>query len=515
MSQLRFSGAVWDGQDDQRTFQVFELDMTDNVSTPDSDNEYRDFSGVILKSLVFAFLVATIAIVGFFIWFRPTFTKTDSETRPIVNDFNTLIRDGTPRQMRQFSNELILSLNVQSLPVVIERLGQRVEIADRILELTSDAELREFATTSRLESLMWLHELNLKNNLASDKIRNSLLESATRNLDNENPKIRRKAHLMLSVFRVTEFIADSSTFDSCRERLSTSTEVLAGDLESAKAVAKLVKFVGESKDSEKANMLQRIIADRLHSSPDAEVRQLGASAYDEIIQSKHNFSNLIGDLVLRTANIEPRIERYLTDVETTAGLSSRVYRNVIQLVEALYQQQKTELAQNVLKRIEATIKKISDAEKREAAQKAVAEHLQRRSRLGKPFPITGKDVLGRDIQPADYQDKVTAVLFYSTELQPSLTYLSAFEEFKYLFADGARFVGVSIDKKPKKDIESLAVRYPHIVWIAGESAQAYVNEFPLTHLPYLILVDKHGNLAEINVGLHDLRKTIMAYLEQQ
>lgn len=137
--------------------------------------------------------------------------------------------------------------------------------------------------------------------------------------------------------------------------------------------------------------------------------------------------------------------------------------------------------------------------------------------IGKPAPRIGADDLEKKrIDLGDYAGKVVLVDFWATNCPPCL---AEFPNLRQLHKDfqpkGFEIIGVSFDESPDL-VESFRVR-AKLPWrmAMNDAPEGRVSErYKAKTIPALFLVDKKGNVAQVDVRGNDLRAVVEKLLAQ-
>ena len=496
--------------------------MSANPHPPDAFEEelvQQDTAGTVLKFMVLGFVVLIVCGLILFLVFRPDLSqsvkkKTEAASREF-GDFESLMKAGTPEQMMKFSEGLQFGVSEQSLPVRMERLEQRVTIADHLLAEADDPVARQFATISKIESLSLIQEANLEYDLPNQNVRQSLIELTTEGLTNEDDQIRYMSHLGLVVLYINDYIYDPARYPVCQRQLEESAPALTEDLQYATKLFKIIDLLDSQGRSVENENLKQMVADALLASDTAEIRELGESGNDLIIHQRYNFSNLINELEYANEQWYQRAEGFLSAIESSDALPANTYSKAIVLIECLIRIDERALADSYRERLATAAAGIDSAEKRESVEQALEDHRSRLAMIGRDLPIQGTDVLDNEVRAADYLGRVTAILFYTDTPGRSSAYIAALGELQYLYASGARFVCIGINQQDPKKVVPLASRFDRMTWMLADDAPSISAAFPITFAPYVVIVGKDGKLAKINVGIDSLRPMLESELEAE
>jgi len=138
-----------------------------------------------------------------------------------------------------------------------------------------------------------------------------------------------------------------------------------------------------------------------------------------------------------------------------------------------------------------------DAELKDAAEQLLAKL----DRVGKPLNIKFKAVDGRDVDLAGMKGKVVLVDFWATWCGPCMAELPKVKAtYEKLHDKGFEIVGISFDRdieKLKQVVAREKMLWPQYFEGQGEGNK-YGEEFGISGIPTMWLVDKKGVLRELN-----------------
>jgi len=164
----------------------------------------------------------------------------------------------------------------------------------------------------------------------------------------------------------------------------------------------------------------------------------------------------------------------------------------------------------------ALAKEVADSADAPEQVKAAAQGLLRRlDAVGKPVALAFKAVDGREVDLAKLKGKVVLVDFWATWCRPCVAELpnvkAAYEK---LHAKGFEIVGVSFDEdKGKLEKFVAGEKMPWPQYFDGKGWEnKFGQEFGIQSIPAMWLVDKKGNLRDMNSrdGLADKVERMLA-----
>jgi thiol-disulfide isomerase/thioredoxin len=144
---------------------------------------------------------------------------------------------------------------------------------------------------------------------------------------------------------------------------------------------------------------------------------------------------------------------------------------------------------------------VKDARAPQTVKERAAGLLKRLEALGKPLELSFTAVDGREVKLSAYKGKVVLIDFWATWCGPCVVELpNVLKTYEELHPKGFEIVGISFDAE--KDALVKFVKEKNMPWPQYFDGKGWGNkfgqEFGITAIPTMWLVDKNGVLVDMN-----------------
>ncbi len=426
------------------------------------------------------------------------------------------VPEGTPEQLLAFINQLAQQnprgANEQERMQDIGRIMQaRLLAAEKIITAKPEEKYLRAAVETKLESLRAMAMLEQPNAEANcEKYAQSLLKSST-------PSLRSLGQVGSFQLRLDRFMKNpgenpAPIVEAVQTLLAApdrGEEILAA----AGQAAGVLEQAGHAQQSIDV-LMKTTAAYKDHPDPQLVEKSLTYADHAELISYQEKLAAVLQDEKDAIPTLLKEIQRMLSGAAPSGDRLAAVMEGAQLLEFSGY----LDAAKKVYGMASAAYKQLPDAQLKKEGAAAIASAAKRIGLVGKPFPIEGVMADGTPFTWNDYRGKVVLVDFWATWCGPCLNELpnirKNFEKFR---AQGFEVVGINLDDDPQKVQNFLSSQ--QLPWATVFSAGDKTGfENPnavrcgVEAIPFIVLVDRQGNVAALHVRGPQLEKKLTEML---
>jgi thiol-disulfide isomerase/thioredoxin len=188
-----------------------------------------------------------------------------------------------------------------------------------------------------------------------------------------------------------------------------------------------------------------------------------------------------------------RAEKAAKELQSQFPQRDEAAQLLLMIAQALVEDNQLESARNLAREVE---------NKAQGDTKSESQALLRKvNRVGKPLQLKFKDLAGKEIDVKDYAGKVVLIDFWATWCGPCVAALPEVKEtYAKFHAQGFEILGLSLDKERDaltKFVATEKMNWPQYFDGLGWENK-FTQEFEITGIPTMWLVDKKGNLRDLS-----------------
>ena len=432
--------------------------------------------------------------------------------------FEQFLRDASPDQMLAKMNEIRASDSPKLSPARVSENNQRIQLSRRLLELEAAPSYKKFAKLQWLEAQKANYGIDFVGSMNSPHVSDEFEKCFTGFLNDTDQDIYEEAHLARVSHVLFECLKGNRKPEEVAKHLNDVLDKFP-DADRVAATIRLQFKVAIETDINLAKQLAEEVLrnDRLNNKRTADLMQyvldtyqIGNLKYDEMFINR--FTN--GDVGLR--ELEKTSLQLLNNPEGGELVVSKV-----QQVTSWFEGRRMYDTAN---RIYVGMEEAAGLKRRVAKTKDMLLKIgkagqKRLSLIGEKVPISGTTMAGKQVSEDNFKNRVVAVVFFTPGDRNSMRLVNMVTRLARRYAQfglPVRFVAVPSDTKPfeEKLVEKFDESRLHfLAWVDGKPP-ALLSTYPLVQFPHLMLLDRNGKLASVDLNPADYENNIEALVDE-
>ena len=473
-------------------------------------------------ALVTTIIFAVIGVVAYLsIWGTDRDVQAN-RTEPLVvgdsidpiRDFANVRDNGTVDQLER----LLLALrgtaeaNVATI-VKLDFFNKTIDIADRILDHADRTEAqRALAASTKLNAIWNASRTNTEHGFDNSVTLAQLSGATSELIHDSNVAVARDAHVFQTMGLIVESAGNrfSGSLDGILNSLARMLERYPDDPVVLKSLRSMFPSI-RAAQAEQASKLANQILEEIERSDTPKSRELSRYMKDIMLLYDAGIGNApkIDSIKVGDDEFLQRLTQLNSNLDAGETL---VYQldNAIDYFERQRQFDKAlELSQQVL----AQSAKRTDLAGAALAKTIGENGVARNSLIQHKWSFEELDAQGIPIDATRLSGRVTLIAFYVAQDRHSVNFLKAFQSLgTVLTGRDVEFIFVEIDtvSETVTSVDAVDNRWSTLK-TSLTAPNRYLQQCPTNRFPYLVLIDKSGNVDSINVSLIEA-KTAIEYL---
>ncbi len=414
-------------------------------------------------------------------------------------------------QQQDLSDDLKLEQMLNSTPskganflAVIKQMSDFEVELDKIeasSELTESQKFKMERIRIRNKSVVVMTMTRKKIDCKTEK--SELYRYCEQRLDSSDEQVRETARFWLCAIPTIEF-TQSPSEENYQKFADAVTQYPEGYLltpEHAATLSALLYNMGNSSAQNRGFALKgyRVLIEQFANSKLEEVQRMGVKLESLAVFGSFNLPTLAYRIMWGDPTGSKDLEGALTSLLQNPDADLETWVTLIRAYESYLAIDKIEETGTAWTRIWDLSNSLPESEKKTALQKILNRQRARAVAIGSPFDTSGFVMPNK--QPFDRGEKDFVLVVFCDKGSNSLEMLvrigKAVEEQQIAYHPVLAFE----QELTKTDIDSLHMVPREISIASFETSQKYAQAFPTDFFPYLVLIDKNGNIIAANVDI--------------
>lgn len=423
---------------------------------------------------------------------------------PLATKFDVFLKTATPKQLVTRLTEQREEIKKTTSPTTREYLlRQQNQVAERILQSETASNFKEFATRTLLRNRKSLYGLHALGSVPSQASSDSFKACFEKYLNDTNREVYREAHICKLTYVLFEVIGGRLETEEFTRSLEETLQRFPNDDSVMGSIRQQFDACIEN-DVETA---KRLGEELLRSTPSKDHPAFELYSYfsNRYYLIKANYKDLYVNRYANGKSGQRELEKQSLELLEHDDCGQLVVMDVNKVANWFESQRNTEPARNIYQ----TMTECSEGragEKVGDLLKALGSNgISRLDQIGQPLSLADVDHLGNSIDEEIFKDRVVMILFFKPENDPrSAQYLNEFSRHAVKFFENSapiKSIGVPVTPSSNISNRELKRRDSAITLCTWDGAERppLLKRFPVTQVPYLLLLDHEGVVSRVNV----------------
>ena len=427
---------------------------------------------------------------------------------PLSGKLEVFLKTATPEQLfarlTKQRGEIKKARNPTSRAYL---LRQQNQVAERIIESNASSSLKEFSIRTLLRSRKSLYGQHALGHIPSQARSDEFKACFEKYLNDTNRDIYREAHICKLTYVLFEVIGGKKEPGEFTKALEEALQRFPED----NAVIGSLRQQFDACIENDVEMAKRLGEDLIRSTPDKDHPAYELYSYfsNRYYLIKANYRDLYLNRYANGKAGQRELEKQSIELLDHDDCGRLVVKDVNKVANWFESQRDTEPARNIYQTMLETSAQRTGEKLGEILEALGSNGIKRLDVIGQPLSLEGVGHLGRPIDEQLFKNRVVMILFFSPETDPrSAEYLDQFSRQSVKFVkNSAPIKSIAVPISPSRNFANVNLkRRDSAVTLCtwdGEERPALLKRFPVTQVPYLVMLDHEGVVSSVNVPLNE------------
>lgn len=405
-----------------------------------------------------------------------------------------------------------VSLSNEEPILLVERMRTQLELLDEIEKQHKlSADQQKILALSRLKAELAICVESTVSDFGGEQTRESLLRRCTDLIETHGGEVAEQARFARVVLCLIDFETqpNETSFQKFEQSLNDNSDGYLNNLNHSVAMMGIAEqFCRERKKGEFNMRLCMALGKAISQSPIDQIRTAGENFGNSSMFVDFDLATLPRRIARRNLFAADDLNGALETLESNRDTGLETFLAILTAYESYFSTDQVEEAGASWQTMYRIVDSLEEGEKKTLLQASLTRQRQRAELIGKPFDASGL-VAGTNEEFEIGDGKYTAILF-SDRSTVSTSMMRNYSQASKSFPTNVQTVVAFVDEMTNLDFDSLSKIPLSIIPASPQTTKRYQEDFPVDFLPYLILLDRDGKIAYINLQTFQLVNRVAA-----
>jgi hypothetical protein len=465
-------------------------------------------------ALVAGMMTTLLLAMGVYSYFFIEAPVARADSRPkratvsLASKFDVFLKEATPKQLvtrlTEQRNEIKKTTNPTTRVYLLEQQNQ---VAERVIEANVASNIKEFAIRTLLRNRKSLYGLHALGSIPSQASSDSFKACFEKYLNDTNPEVYREAHICRLTYVLFEVIGGRMQSDRFTRSLEETLQRFPND----EAVMGSIRQQFDACIENDVETAKRFGEELLRSTPDKDHPAFELYSYisNRYYLIKANYKDLYFNRYANGRAGQRELEKQSLQLLQHDDCGQLVIMDVNSVANWFEGQRDTKPARNIYQTMIERGNQRSGSKAGDLLAILGNNGISRLDLIGQPMSLEGVEHLGLPVASDSFKNRVVMILFFAPEGDSRSTkYLSEFSQVSVnFFKNSAPIKSIAVPVKPSRNFSdrNLKRQDAAVSLCAWDGAErpALLKRFPVTQVPYLVMLNHEGIVTSVNVPVDE------------